>query len=219
MERIRYYAKAQAGPTWLVAAAGVALVLWPVLAGVFRQGARPPQPADTYVLLQAVLPVALALMLSGLPSAERDAGAAEVHLTYPHPAWLRLLEQAALTLAAWGALAATVGAAIHVWYAPLPAAELLRVAVPPALGLGGAALAGGALARNQVGGVLFAGIWWAVDLVAPGLNRIAYTLYTYCPMEPSDSERMPVRLIAAFAAGLAVALWLAERRSRWVSGS
>jgi len=215
MKRLICYAKAQTLGSWLAVAITLGLLLWLVLAGQFQVPPYGRRVQDAYVLLQGFLPLSLAVVLAGVPVAERDAGAAELYLTYPHPAWRRLLEQTGLVTLLWALLAAVATTVIHLRYAPVM--NLVGVTVVPSLALGGIALAGSALARNQVGGVLAAGAWWSVDLLATGLNRVAYLFNQWNPVPGLDASIMARRLVLVGLAGVLLALWLAGRRTRWIA--
>lgn len=87
----------------------------------------------------------------------------------------------------------------------------------PALALGGVALAGTALARSQLGGLVAAILWWALDAVGQGaigkqlfLFRVSIATGLYTP------EIQGRNISLAGAACLALALWLAHRRAWWV---
>lgn len=218
MKRWLYYAKAQAGANWLGIAAAGAVVLLLLFGGAFQASREGRRLQDVYVVLQVFLPLTLGLLLAGLPAQEQAERTAEIYLTYRQAAWLRLLEQILLSCAAWATLTGLAGLLIDRWYATLTLAHMVQVSVPPALALGGAALAGGTLSRSSVGGVLAAAVWWAIDLLAPGLNRLAYLFNHFQPLSGSDPTLLEHRLLMAGAVGLAVALFLAGRRARWVSG-
>lgn len=217
MKRLIYCWKAQADWSWLLAGGVLAIMLALLLADQFRSFGGPRQLHDTYAILEVYLPLALAMLVAGVPVAEHGAGTAEVHLTYRQPAWLRTAQLLLIPAGLWAAALALTGLGIHLAYTPLAAADLLAVAVPPALGLAGAALAGSSLARHQVGGMLAACIWWGVDLIsAGGINRWAYLFSHFMP-GGDPAAGAPLRLLLAGALGLALALWLAERRERWVA--
>lgn len=79
-----------------------------------------------------------------MPALERDAGVAELHLSYREPAALRLLQYLAIPLALWLLAVLSVGMVARVWYLPLTPSAVVEMALWPALGLTGAALAGSA---------------------------------------------------------------------------
>jgi hypothetical protein len=214
MKRLLYYAKAQSPGNWLAILIALGVLLWLLLAGQFEVPPFGPRIEDAYILLQLFLPLSLALILAGAPVAERDARTAEIYLSYPHPPSVRLLEQVGLSTFLWALLAGGSAAVVQFRYAPT--ADLAAVTVVPALALGSAALAGSALTRTQVGGVLAAGAWWAVDLLAPGLNRAAYLFNQWRPVPGLDAQVMQQHLAVVGGVGLMVALWLAGRRTRWI---
>lgn len=217
MKRFAFYLKAQSPGNWLTVLIALGLLLWLLLAGQFQVPPSGPRFEDAYILLQLFLPLSLALVLAGIPVAEREAGTAEIYLSYPHHPAARLLEQVGLTALLWAVLAGGTVAVVHFHYAA--AANLTAVTLVPALALGSAALAGSALSRTQVGGVLAAGAWWAIDLLAPGLNRAAYLFSQWRPVPGLDPQRMEQHAALVAAAGLMLALWLAGRRTRWATGT
>lgn len=214
MKRFLFYVKVQSAGNWLTVLIALGLLLWLLLAGLFEVPPFGRRTEDAYILLQLFLPLSLALVLAGAPVAERDARTAEIYLSYPHPPSLRLLEQVGLATFLWTLLAGGTVALVHFGYAPTE--NLAAVTVVPALALGSAALAGSALSRTQVGGVLAAGAWWAVDLLAPGLNRAAYLFNQWRPVPGLDAQMMEQHLAVVGGIGLMAALWLAGRRTRWV---
>lgn len=218
MKRLICCWKAQADWSWLLAGGVLATMLALLLADQFRSFGGPRQLHDTYAILEVYLPLALAMLVAGVPVAEHGAGAAEVHLTFRQPAWLRTAQMLLIPAGLWAAALALTGALIHLAYIALPARHLVEVAVPGALGLAGAALAGSSRARHQVGGMLAACVWWGVDLISGGsLNRWAYLFSHFMSGAGPAGGAAPVRLLLAGALGLALALWLAERRERWVA--
>lgn len=221
MRQLWYLWKAQASWGWLVLLAVLGFLLMLLLNDAFQ--GRYPAPRlirDTYLITQVYLSLISAVLLAHVPSLERESGAAELLLTYRQPAWIRLVCMLITPAALWAAGVGISGLVAHLWYVPVEAAALLKVAAPPAAALGAAALAGSALARHQVGGMAAAGLWWGMDVLAPGkVNRWFYLFSEYKPVPGLEPEVM--RLGAWLLAGgcLLMALWLAGRRERWVSGA
>lgn len=236
MSRLRCAWKAQASWLWLVLLAILAGMTLLLLGDAFRPFAKGRSARDLTVILELYLPLALAALAAAVPALERDAGVAELHLSYREPAALRLLQYLAIPLALWLLAVLSVGMAALVWYPPdpLPAAApaaapaatwslpitapaVVEMALWPALGLTGAALAGSALARHQLGGVLASALWWGTDLQMPGeLNRWFYLFNVYHPVADLNPAVMHRNILLLALGGLVLALLLAERRERWV---
>lgn len=218
MKPLIYRWKAAANPTWLVLLLLLAVLMAMLLGDMFRVRGGPRRLAEAWLVLEVYLPLALAAFLAPLPPLERSAGMAEIQLTYRRPCWLRVLELTALALGLWAVAAGLSGWLVNQYYQPLSFKYLAKVALPPAAALGGVALAGSALLRSQVGGMLAAAIWWGADLVSMGgLQQWAYLFTSYNPRPDALPEVIRPHLLLIGAAGLALALWLAERRERWVS--
>lgn len=217
-KQLSYTWKAQASWGWLALLALLAGMIALLQGDAFRLAHSPRQLREVALILEVYLPLALAILLARLPALDRDAGAAELHLTWRRPAALHLLSLMVIPVALWALAAALTVWVAHATYLPLTARQALAMALYPAAGLAGAALAGSALARHQVGGVLAAALWWAIDLQVPGqVNTVAYLFSTYRPVAGLAPAVMQGRLLLIGLAGLALALWQAGRRERWVS--
>jgi len=216
---LRYAWKAQASWGWLPLAAALGLVLLFVLDEGFRDPGDPPHTADLAFLVEVCLPLALALLLARVPVLDRESGASELHLTWRLPAPLYLLRLATVPLIAWAGAGALLLLAAHWLYTPIDLCLALDMGLYPSLALGGATMAGSALARHQVGGVVTSALWWSVDLLKPGaLHRWGH-LFPYFRPLGIDPEPLHLQALAVGALGLALALWLSDRRERWVSGT
>lgn len=218
MSGLWYRWKSQADWPWLALLVLLVIMWLLLLVDAFTRGpAR--QFADTAVMLEIYLPLAAALLLAGAPGLDREAGAAELHLSYRRPGALQLLQRLIVPILTWAAAVAATLLFTHQFYVPVNLAEALPMALFPALGLGSAALAGTSLARHQIGGVLASAIWWCMDLQIPGrLNTWFYLFNRFAPLPQLDPATMRRNTVILALAGLALALWLAERRERWVSG-
>lgn len=220
MSGLRYTWKAQFGWGWLALLAVLAIMVALLLGDSFRSRGAPRQVRDLAFMLEVYLPLALAVLLARVPVLDREAGAAELHLSWRRPAGLHLLTLLAVPLALWALAAGGVSLIAHIWYLALPWEPVLEMALYPAVGLAGAALTGSALARHQVGGMLAATLWWGIDLQVPGrINTLAYLFNTYHPVPGLEPDLMRLNLVLACLGGLVMALWLAGRRERWVSGA
>jgi hypothetical protein len=217
MRMLWYRLKIQATWTW-----GALLFLHGFLLFLLFQDALRPAEAPRHWLqasfiLEVFLPLALALLLAPIPALDRSTGLAELHLSHRRPALLQLLGHLALPLLLWAVVLGLTGWVIDRYYAAVPLREFLALTLYPAGALGGAALAGGALARHPVGGVMISGLWSALDLLFPGvLNRFCYLFSYYQPVQGLDLATMQGRMAALGALGCLLALWLAGRRARWV---
>ncbi|HLO03981.1 MAG TPA: hypothetical protein VK191_12805 [Symbiobacteriaceae bacterium] len=208
--------KAQASWTWAV----LFTIHGILLIALFRNGFHPYSSLrrwqEATFILEVYLPLVLALFLAPLPALDRSEGAAELHLSYRRPAFLQLLGHVALPLLLWALVAGATGWSIDQYYAELPLADLLTVLLYPAGALGGAALAGGAIARHPIGGVVVVGLWWGLDLLYPAkLNRLCYLFLQYQPTD-LDGALMQQRMLWVGLGALLLTLLLAGRRERWV---
>ena len=211
-----YYFKAHTGANWLMVCIAVGTVLTLLLLGTLKGPDREPRAEDASMLFGVVMPLALGLLLAGLPAQERGAGMAEICLTYRQPAWLRLLDQTVCATLGWALLAVLAWAAVNFGYATFDTAAAARMVLPPALGLGGVALGAGALSKTAAGGTLAAAAWWSIDLLQPGLNRLNYLFSRFQPVDGLDPGTMQIHMLLTALCGLGLALLLAERRHRWV---
>lgn len=220
MKHFVYAWKAQASWGWLPLLVVLAAMVALLQGDAFRSYDSPRQLREVALILEVYLPLALVILLARAPVLDREAGAAELHLTWKRPAGLHLLALASVPAALWALAAAGTAWIAHASYLPLTADQAFTMAFYPAAGLAGAALAGSAFTRRQVGGVLAAGLWWAIDLQGPGdVNSFAYLFSTFHPVVGLDSGTMHTRLLLVGLAGLTLALWQAGRREGWVSGS
>lgn len=120
-------------------------------------------------------------------------------------------------LAVWAGGVAAALAVVHFAYLPDQTWPLLDVLSRPALALGGAALAGTALARSQIGGITAAFLWWALDALGQGLVGKQFFLFRVSISTGLYTPEVQGRNIALLgAACAALALWLAHRRSWWI---
>lgn len=219
MRECWYCWKAQASWAWIVLLAVYGLLLALLLGGTFRPHNAPHTVREVALILEVYLPLVLAVLLAGAPTLERDAGAAELHLTYRQRPALRLLQFVAIPVILWSAAVLTTALIASHYYVALSVQQVASMTWAPALALGGAALAGSAAARHQGGGMIAALLWWGIDFQAPGrVNRWVYLINVYQPMPDMDPADMRMRLAALGLAGLGIALWLAGRRERWVRG-
>lgn len=218
MKHWRYYVATQADASWLVI-----IVAWGVMFGLLLGNVYRLTPTrrveDTFVIFSLFLPLALGLLVAKLPPQELAARTHELFLTYRQRPWLRLLWHVVLASVTWVALVTLSGVLVDHLYATISLRWLAGSVLPPGLALGGMGLALSALTRSRVGGVLGATIWFGMDFIAPGLNRLAYLYSRVQPLPGVDPQIMDQRLMIIGAAGLAVSLFLAERRARWIAGS
>lgn len=220
MKLLLYAWKAQANWGWLPLAAGLGLVLLYLLDDGFRPLGAARSQDDLTFLLEVCLPLALALLLARVPVLDHEVGASEVHLTWRFPAPLYLLRLAAAPLTAWIAASALLLLVAHELYTPVDLRTAVAITAYPAAALGGAALAGSAVARHQVGGVAASTLWWYVDLTRPGtFHRWGHLFPHYRPLPDSDPHALHLQALTAWLLGLALALRLAGRRERWVTGT
>jgi len=217
---LHYAWKAQANWGWLTLAVALAVVFLLLLGDAFRPPGAPRSTADLAYLMEAFLPLGLALLLARVPALDREIGAHELHLTWPFPPQMHLLRLTTVPALAWAAAGALLLLGAQLFYAPMDLRQALDMALYPSLGLGGVALGGSALARHQVGGVATASLWWGVDLLKPGdLHRWGH-LFPYArPLPDADPARLHLQVLAVGLVGLALSLWLAGRRERWVTGT
>lgn len=208
--------KAQASWTWAVLFTIHGILLFALFRDGFHPYSSPRRWQEATFILEVYLPLVLALLLAPVPAFDRTEGVAELHLSYRRPAPLQLLAQLVLPLLLWALVAGVTGWSIDQFYADLPLADLLQTLLYPAGALGGAALAGGAIARHPIGGVVAAGLWWGLDLLYPAkLNRLCYLFPHYQPTD-LDAVLMRERMLWMGLGALALTLFLAERRERWV---
>jgi hypothetical protein len=216
MRMLWYRLRAQMNWTWGALLVIHAFLLFLLFKDQFRFGAPRDWGQATFIL-EVYLPLALAMLLAPLPALDRASGLAELHLSYRRPAPLQLLGHLAPPLLLWGLTLGLTGLAIDQFYAPVPLAAFLRLALYPAGALGGSALLGTAIARHPVGGAMGAGLWWGLDLLAPGqINRLCYLFNQYQPQADLDATVMQARMGLIGVGALLLALWLAGRRERWV---
>lgn len=215
MTTVWRYAKAQAHISWLLPPLWLAAMFgW-----TFYKHRLPEfrQVGSLFSIFEYFLPLAAAVYLAGVPPFERDEGAAETHLGYPQLPALRLGLLALPPLAAW---AATVGAAlltVQLWYLPAQSWTLLKVLAPPTLALTGVALAGAALARHQLGGIVAAFLWWALDAMSRGLFNKQFFLFRASVQTGLFTPEVQGRNIALVGvACLLLAIWVSHRRSHWI---
>jgi hypothetical protein len=215
MKALYAYARAQAHWSWLLPPLWLGVMLIYLFASHTDVNKR--QVGDLYSIFEYFLPLALALYLADVPAFEKDQGAAETHLGYVQWPSLRLALLALPGLVVWAAGVAAALAVVHFAYLPDQNRALLDVLSRPALALGGVALAGTALARSQVGGLTVAFLWWALDALGQGMVGKQFFLFRVSIMTGLYTPEVQGRNIALLgAAGLAVALWVAHRRSWWI---
>lgn len=196
-------------PLWLGAMLAVTFYL-------HRQAAG-RQVRDLYVIFEYYLPLAAAVYLGGVPSFDREEGAAETHLSYPQHPVFRLGLLALPRVAAWAATAAAGLLVVQIWYLDGQTAHLLKVMAPPALALTGAAMAGAAAARMQLGGIMAAFFWWALDATSLGYFNKQFFLFRasiWTGMIAPEVQTRNILLMGTVC--LALALWGSHRRSWWI---
>lgn len=215
MKMLLRLTKAQFHWSWFLAPLWMAVML----GLLFRRHQLPNYRSvqDLFDAFEYFLPLAAAVLLAGVPAFEREEGAAETHLGYIHLPSVRLGLLALPRLAVW---AATAGAALIVvsgWYLPDQTWTLVKVLAPTALALGGAALAGAALTRSQLGGIIAAFFWWVLDATGSGLFNKRFFLFPASVRTGLFTPEAQARNIALVgAACLLLTLWLAHRRSHWI---
>lgn len=215
MRTLYAYARAQVHWSWLLPPLWLGVMLVWLFAGHTDPAAR--LGSDLYSIFEYFLPLALALYLAEVPAFEKEQGAAETHLGFVQWPSLRLALLALPGLMAWAASVAAALAVVHFAYLPDQSRDLLDVLSRPALALGGVALAGTALARNQIGGITAAFLWWGLDALGQGLVGKQFFLFRVSIATGLYTPEVQGRNIALVgAAGLALALWMAHRRRWWI---
>jgi len=145
MKMLFYAGKAQFNWAWLYPAAALAVAVALLLGDAYRPAGAPRGQADLAFPLEVCLPLLLALLASQTPVIDRDAGAAELHLTWRHPAPLHLLRLLGVPVLLWAASAAATTAVANAFYTPVDLRVAADMALYPAAALTGVAVGGSAL--------------------------------------------------------------------------